>query len=122
MNRSLTDHGNIEPEILIRFRQLDDPQWPTIRQGRCSFHDGISPFHGFQGKASAIREDDALSQVEPAQLASNLVAVIQIAFLVFGWSAPGQHSGGRQQRPQKERRVDQVDTLVFKHLRDRANQ
>ena len=63
-----------------------------------------------------------MAQIEPRNLRGDSAAVVDVRGFAFIRRAARQDAFERQQRPEKFRRVDQLDAFIFQHAGDGADQ
>ncbi len=81
LHGSRTDSGQIDPDLLSRFRRLDEhtagPQKPLLSQSRQPVQHHVGPFGSFDGHRATVCDNDGLADVggPKASISANPIAM-----------------------------------------------
>jgi hypothetical protein len=121
INSLQADYGNIEAHILRGLAHFDDDDALAAGDSRGALDGFVGAFHGFDGDAGAIADDDGLAEIEGGDLLGDVAAVGDVGGFGLIGRAAREDSFRGQERTEKFRRVYEFDAFVMQDSGDCAD-
>src|SRR5580692_9426938 len=90
------DYWNIKAHILRRLADFDHYKALTTGDAGGAFDGLVGSFHGFDGDASAVADDDGLAEIERGDFLRHFAAIVDICGFGHVRRATAQDSNLRQ--------------------------
>ena len=121
LNGGDPDDRHVETHVLLRLRDFDNPHTRTREMPR-SADDLVGPLHRFDGDHGLVLHRNGLADVERGNGIGHAVTKHEVLMLLLVRHPRGQGARPREQRMQKRRRIEQLDSRVAHDVGDRRNQ
>ena len=115
------DDRHVEAHVLIRLRDLDDPDAGAGQLSGARDH-RVGALHRLDGDDRRGLHRDRLADVEAGDRIGDAVAELEIRLLVVGRRRARQHARAREQRREERRRVQQLDAVLAQHVGDAGDE